>query len=237
MSLYKEHEANKKVKKHHITLCGITYFVFAWYCFFHRCRRNIISFAIFAFFLPPAAQILDSMYILHVNGLKWAKVLFYIFLNVEVPLIMFKGKKSLLVSSRAHVRKRALLQCIRFFFYIKFYLHTCILHAAYLLHWALFDVVISFHSVQPLIELRCVAWCMLRAISFFLEIIFLLFCHLFFFFPFAHHTLFVKNRTRNRLCTEWRLFNLISMFWCFASVAFFPFHTIAMQFSLCYDIW
>lgn len=138
------------------------------------------------------------MYILHVNGLKWAKVLFYIFLNVEVPLIMFKGKKSLFVSSHAHVRKRALLQCIRFSpFFTLNSICTFVYFMQLIYCTELFDVVISFYSVQPLIQLRCVARYMLRAMAFILEIIFLLFCHLFFFyFPCSSHTLCQKPNTK-----------------------------------------
>lgn len=87
----------------------------------------------------------------------------------------------------------------------------------------LFDVVISFYSVQPLIQLRCCSPIYAQSHTIYswnylssrLSLVLLL-------FPLLNHTLFVKHRTRNRLCTEWRLFNLISMFWCFASAAFFP---------------
>lgn len=101
----------------------------------------------------------------------------------------------------------------------------------------LFDVVISFYSVQPLIQLRCVARYMLRAMPFILEIIFLLFCHLFFFYSLCSitHSL---SKTEHEIDYA-RNDDFLTLFRCFGVLhlqLFFLPHAMAMQFSLCYDI-
>lgn len=156
-----------------------------------------------------------------------------------MPLIMFKGKKSLLVSSHAHVRKRALLQCIRFplFFNIKFYLHSCILHAAYLLHRAiwccyffLFCSAIDSTTLCSPIYAQSHGIHSWNYLSSLLSLVLLLFPLL------ITHSL---SKTEHEIDYA-RNDDFLTLFRCFGVLhlqLFYPPHAMTMQFSLCYDIW